>query len=145
GECRRRFPELDDGCLPEVLGAAAPKPAGQTTAAATDSAATPEPAPGPVHYRGDYELVEEIGRGGMGVVYRGRDLGLGRTLAVKVLLRRHAGNEDLKRRFLEEAQVMGRLQHPGVAPVHEVGRLDDGRPFFSMKQVQGRTLAELLR
>jgi serine/threonine-protein kinase len=80
----------------------------------------------------------------MGEVYRGRDLELGRELAVKVLRAGHGGRPELERRFLEEAQVCSQLQHPGVVPVHAIGRLADGRPFFTMKLVQGRTLAELL-
>jgi tetratricopeptide (TPR) repeat protein/serine/threonine protein kinase len=92
-----------------------------------------------------YQLLGELGRGGMGVVYRGRDADLSRTLAVKVLLEKHAGNAELRRRFLDEAQIMGQLQHPGVAPIHQVGRLPDGRPFFTMKQIEGQTLAEMLK
>jgi serine/threonine-protein kinase len=94
---------------------------------------------------GRYQLLEEIGRGGMGVVFRARDPSLNRPLAVKVLLEKHRGLAELEGRFLEEAQVTGQLQHPGVPPVHEVGRLEDGRPFFAMKLVQGQTLATLLR
>jgi tetratricopeptide (TPR) repeat protein len=92
-----------------------------------------------------YELEEEIGRGGMGAVVRARDPDLNRTLAVKVLREDHRGRIDLERRFLEEAQLTGQLQHPGIPPVHEIGRLEDGRPFFAMKLIDGRTLAELLR
>jgi serine/threonine-protein kinase len=92
-----------------------------------------------------YQLAEVIGSGGMGVVFRGYDAELDRELAVKVLLDRHQDRPDLVRRFLEEAKVTGRLQHPGVAPIHEVGRLPDGRPFFAMKLVGGRTLAALLQ
>jgi serine/threonine-protein kinase len=91
-----------------------------------------------------YQVVGELGRGGMGLVYRAFEPRLGRSLAVKVLLPEHRDNPGLRRRFLEEAQVMGQLQHPGVAPVHELGELPDGRPFFTMKQVMGQTLAELL-
>lgn len=94
---------------------------------------------------GDYKILEEIGRGGMGVVYRGHDAGLDRVLAIKVLLNEHEKNTELVKRFLEEARIMGQLQHPGVAPIHEVGWLKDGRPFFSMKQIKGQTLAELLK
>jgi tetratricopeptide (TPR) repeat protein len=89
-------------------------------------------------------VLGELGRGGMGVVYRGRDPVLGRELAVKVLGDRCAGDPDLAERFVAEAQVAGQLQHPGVVPVHALGRLPDGRPFFTMKLVKGRTLAELL-
>jgi serine/threonine-protein kinase len=81
----------------------------------------------------------------MGAVHRARDPRLGRELAVKVLKGDgHTGPEAL-RRFVEEAQVCGQLQHPGIVPVHDLGRLEDGRPFFAMKLVKGRTLADLLR
>ncbi len=116
------------GCRPPAQGAPAAAPVPET-----------------VRYFGDYELLDEIGRGGMGVVYQGADTALNRKLAVKVLLNKHSDNEELKRRFLEEAQIMGQLQHPGVAPIHEIGALSDGRPFFSMKQIKGQTLIELLR
>jgi tetratricopeptide (TPR) repeat protein len=89
-------------------------------------------------------LFDEIGRGGMGAVFKGRDTELGRELAVKVLLGEHRGRPELVRRFLEEAQIAGQLQHPGVAPVYEMGRFADDRPFFTMKLVKGHTLAELL-
>ncbi|MAE64315.1 MAG: hypothetical protein CMJ18_08575 [Phycisphaeraceae bacterium] len=91
-----------------------------------------------------YELREEIGRGGMGRVVRGRDVDLMRDVAVKILDQRLAGNPDIARRLVEEAQIAGQLQHPGIVPVYEVGMLEDGRPFFAMKLVQGRTLKELL-
>jgi serine/threonine-protein kinase len=92
---------------------------------------------------GRYELLEEIGRGGMGAVLRGHDPSLGRDLAVKVLLPDLQHDPHVLSRFTEEAQIGGQLQHPGIVPVHDVGRLDDGRPFFAMKLVQGRTLADL--
>jgi serine/threonine-protein kinase len=79
----------------------------------------------------------------MGAVYRARDPDLGRPLAVKVLREDLAG-DAAARRFVEEARIAGQLQHPGVPPVHEVGRTADGRPFIAMKLVRGRTLADLL-
>ena len=93
---------------------------------------------------GRYRLLGEIARGGMGAVHRGRDDDLGRDLALKVLLDRHRDRPDLVGRFVEEAQICGQLQHPGVVPVYELGTLADRRPFFAMKLVKGRTLAELL-
>jgi serine/threonine-protein kinase len=143
---RRRSPERALAGLPDVTDPA-PRMAGPSTVAPLENAATApdEPAPGTVRFAGDYELAEEIGRGGMGVVYHGRDRGLRRTLAVKVLLERHGHSEELKRRFLEEAQIMGQLQHPGIVPVYELGQCADRRPFFSMKQIQGQTLAEMLK
>ncbi len=93
---------------------------------------------------GRLQLFGEIARGGMGAVLKGRDPDLGRELAVKVLLEGHRDNPDLVRRFVEEAQIAGQLQHPGVAPVYEMGRFADARPYFSMKLVKGHTLAEVL-
>jgi serine/threonine-protein kinase len=94
---------------------------------------------------GRYELLEEIGRGGMGCVLRGHDAELGRDLAVKVLLPDHQDDPGVVSRFTEEAQIGGQLQHPGIVPVYEVGRSDDRLLYFTMKLVRGRTLAELLR
>jgi tetratricopeptide (TPR) repeat protein len=90
-----------------------------------------------------YQLQGEIARGGMGAVLRGRDVDLGRDLAVKVLLEKHAHRPEVVRRFIEEAQIGGQLQHPGVVPVYDIGRFGD-RPFFTMKLVKGQTLAALL-
>ena len=90
---------------------------------------------------GRYHVVGEIARGGMGVVLRAVDADLQRPLAVKVMLAK--GGREAEDRFLEEARITGQLQHPGIAPVHEIGRLADGRPFFSMKLIEGQTLTEL--
>jgi serine/threonine-protein kinase len=91
-----------------------------------------------------YQLGEEIAHGGMGAVLRARDPYLGRELAVKVMQDASPDQPELLRRFVEEAQVGGQLQHPGIVPVYDVGRLADGRPFIAMKLIKGRTLAELL-
>jgi serine/threonine-protein kinase len=80
----------------------------------------------------------------MGVVLRGRDTDLGRDIAVKVLLETHQGKTELVQRFVEEAQISGQLQHPGIAPVYELGQFPDRRPYFAMKLVKGKTLAALL-
>jgi serine/threonine protein kinase/Tfp pilus assembly protein PilF len=94
---------------------------------------------------GRYQLRGEIARGGMGAIIRGRDVDLGRELAIKVLLESHQGNPEVVRRFVEEAQIGGQLQHPGVVPVYEMGTFPDRRPYFAMKLVKGQTLAALLR
>jgi serine/threonine-protein kinase len=91
-----------------------------------------------------HELLGEVGHGGMGVVYRARDARLSRDLALKVLREEYRGRPDVIARFLDEAHIAGGLQHPGIVPVHALGRLPDGRPCFTMKLVQGRTLADLL-
>jgi serine/threonine protein kinase len=91
-----------------------------------------------------YQLFGEIARGGTGVILQGRDNELGRDVVFKVLREEHQDNPALQRRFIEEARLSGRLQHPGVVPIYELGRFDARRPYFTMKLVQGRTLAELL-
>jgi serine/threonine-protein kinase len=94
---------------------------------------------------GRYEIVGEIARGGVGVVLKGRDPDLGREVALKVLRRGHAKNPELLQRFVEEAQIGGQLQHPGIVPVYELGLNADEEPFFTMKLVKGKTLSALLQ
>jgi serine/threonine-protein kinase len=92
----------------------------------------------------DYATLERIDAGGMGVVWRVRDLCFGRSLAVKVMKSWAATDPGLVRRFVEEAQVCGQLAHPFIVPVHTMGRLPDRRPYYTMKLIEGRTLATLL-
>jgi serine/threonine-protein kinase len=92
-----------------------------------------------------YQVLGEIARGGMGTILRGRDVNLGRDIAIKVLLETHQDEPELLGRFIEEAQIGGQLQHPGIVPIYEVGRSGDQRPYFTMKLVKGKTLAALLR
>jgi eukaryotic-like serine/threonine-protein kinase len=90
---------------------------------------------------GRYELLGEIARGGMGLVLKGRDAELGRDVALKMLRVEHAANESVLQRFVEEAQIGGQLQHPGIVPVYELGKDASGSPYFTMKLVKGRTLS----
>jgi serine/threonine protein kinase len=132
-----------------------PEPPTDPHAAADPDAATlsdglpPPPRRGaaavpPPGAAGRLRLLDEIGRGGMGAVHKAHDPALGRDVAVKVLLERYQDEPEVLRRFLDEARVGGQLQHPGVVPVYDLGCFPDGRPFFAMKLVEGRTLAALL-
>ena len=92
---------------------------------------------------GEYDLLEEIGRGGMGIVYKAWDRTLERHVALKMILRGiHATSADLQR-FRSEAQAAAGLTHPNIVPVYQVGA-EDGQAYFCMKYVQGRTLAAVM-
>ncbi len=90
------------------------------------------------------ELYEELGRGGMGVVYRARQKALDRIVAVKVLLRAQFAGAEERGRFHREAQAAARLKHPGIVGIFDVGE-DDGVPWFSMEYIAGKSLEQLVR
>ncbi len=91
-----------------------------------------------------YELRDEIGRGGMGVIYSAFDHVLKREVAVKVLHEQLQHDPNAVVRFEREPQVCGGLQHPAIVPIYDSGYLQDGRPFYAMKIIRGKTLAELI-
>src|SRR5438552_17356661 len=120
--------------MPEVLRSDTSAEAQRSATAAI----TPTSPPG-------YELLEEVGRGGMGVVYRARDVALGRDVAVKLLAERYSLDSPAAQRFVNEARITGQLQHPGIPAVHQVGHLPDGRPVLAMKLIKGSTLEAVLK
>lgn len=91
-----------------------------------------------------YEVKGEIGRGGMGVVMRAFDRDLHREVALKITRGDRTGSHSVGR-FIEEAQITGQLAHPNIVPVHELGHEAGGRTFFTMKLVEGRSLAQIVR
>ncbi len=106
-----------------------PAPSDNATAAARLPGEADESVPRPSVPR-RYALKKLLGQGGMGDVWLGRDRRLRRLVAVKVVQERWIGNANVLRRFTEEAQLTSQLQHPAIPPVHEMGELPDGRPYF---------------
>jgi tetratricopeptide (TPR) repeat protein len=141
-----RTPSTANGACPACGRTAAPDSASHTIVVDPRiQAALPVGAADELPARfGQYRVVRELGRGGMGRVLEAVDEPLGRRIAVKVLLVPSAEKDVRHRRFLEEARITGGLEHPGIVPIYNLGRAADGSSFFSMKLVAGRSLGDLL-
>ncbi|HVK83494.1 MAG TPA: protein kinase [Kofleriaceae bacterium] len=125
------LPDRTETLAPREPGGDPPAPVEPRLAVEVDGADDPE----------RYEQITEHARGGLGRIVRAVDKRLGRTVAVKELLRHTPSNEA---RFMREALITARLEHPGIVPVHEAGRWPNGDPYYVMKLVEGRTLKELI-
>ncbi len=141
GPLLQECPELASAvdCL-EALEMLAPPVAASEPASDGSDADAVAPGRFPRDF-GPYELVREIGRGGMGVVYQARQKGLDRSVAVKMILGSHLASPELVRRFQSEAKAAARLRHSNIVHIHEVGELH-GQDFFVMEYVDGPSLAE---
>ncbi len=129
--------EMCPNCLLKLALESPPVPSpNESEAGASGSPAQPR-------YFGDYELLERIGRGGMGIVYKARQRNLNRQVALKMVLNWRDASLDTLARFSIEAEAAAKLDHPNIVPTYQIGELN-GQPFFSMKLVPGASLAKML-
>src|SRR3984957_7082547 len=145
GEVRLRLRDLD--ALAPILGAPDDTPPNSPAVgpAAGEASTTAHVPPAEDAMVGRYRLVRFHARGGLGEVFLARDEELQREVALKRIQARHHHHEESRRRFLLEAEITGRLEHPGVVPVYGLGQDADGQPCYAMRFIEGETFQEAIR
>jgi serine/threonine-protein kinase len=154
-ECGAELPQaaiegLCPTCIARVtfgLLADTPEQSSETLKVDSTKSAPPSPAPVPapanrpkIRYLGDYELLEELAHGGMGVIYKARQISLERTVALKMILSGHFASEEEVIRFYAEAQSAANLNHPNIVAIYEIGQFER-QHYYSMQLVEGKSLA----
>ena len=140
GDYHDRFPD-DLNFVEEAFSELRRK--GEPARSASPSGSDSDYELGAARQVGDYQLIEELARGGMGVVYKARQLSLNRMVALKMILAGQFATEAEVRRFLVEAEAVARLHHPHIVPIYEVGR-HQGHAFYAMRLIEGKDLARHL-
>src|SRR5947209_9426920 len=131
---------LDTGICVSCLLREGLEAAGEVSRAVYESVLAEVDVPDKQWHLGNYEILEEVGRGGMGVIYRARQRHSHRIVAVKRVLSYHADSHETRERFRREAEAAASLDHPNILPIYEVSESEDGLPFFSMKFAMGGSL-----
>src|SRR5437660_10287369 len=133
---------LDTGICVSCLLREGLEAAGEVSRAVFESVIAEVDVPDKQWRLGNYEILDEVGRGGMGVIYRARQRHSHRIVAIKRILSYHADSQETLMRFRREAQAAANLDHPNILPIYEVSEGHDGLPFFSMKFASGGSLLE---
>lgn len=135
----------DSSGAPTTVAESSSRKSPPTIGLSHDDPPEPTTTEGPAHRLGPrYGPDSILGQGGMGEVYRVRDKALDRFVALKAILPHRADRPDIRERFMAEARIAATLQHPAITPIHDMGELPDGRPYFTMREIQGRTFSDVI-